>query len=149
VNGTSAYYHYSLTVGKLEGKNTDEANTMFRFLSRNEHMGTYKATEEEKLVEIMNELTDYLEVDCRRELDAEEDELEVLYPGFFDKVKLKADMFKEDRGKGYRELCCVPSFVLGLAMVGRVGRHYMHCSWFNVTRLGNMVGSYGGVSVVE
>jgi len=112
-------------------------------------MGTYKATEEEKLVEVMNELTYHLEQDCQRELDPEDDELEVLYPAFFEEVKLKSEVFKEDRSNGYRALCCVPSFVLGLAMVGRVGRHYTHCSWFSMMRLWNMLGEYGGVSVAK
>jgi hypothetical protein len=139
-----------LNVEKLVGgKDRYETRAIFRFLSRNEQMGSYKATEEEKLVEVINELTDHLEEDLVRDVDAEQDELEVVYPKFFKAVKAKAEAFKEDRVHGYRQLCCVPSFVLGLAMVGRVGRHYKHCSWFVISQLGKMLGVYGGVRIVK
>lgn len=120
---------------------------MLRYLSRNKSLGSYNATDEEKLLEVVVELTDFLNEDLKREPDEEEDDLEVLYPKFFKHVNSKASEF---RGcKGYRELCCVPSFVLGLAMVGRVKRHYTHSSWFTIGQLSKMVGEYGGVSEME
>lgn len=133
-----------MNVEKL-GNTPFEVTRMYRYLSRNKIKETYKATEEEKLGEVVTELTDHLEEDRRRELDSEdEDDLEVLYPKFSQGVETKAALFKDD--KGYRRLCCVPSFVLGLAMVGRVGQHYKHCPWFSIGPLGNMLGEYGGVS---
>jgi len=137
-------YDVELTVGKLEGTKPVDVIRMCRYISRNKWKDTYKATEEEKLIEVVTELTDSLEEDRGRELDEDEDELQVLYPKFSQAVAKKADLFKED--KGYRRLCCVPSFILGLAMVGRVGRHYMHSPWFSIGRLGDMLGEYGGVS---
>lgn len=119
---------------------------MFRYASRNTQKRTYIATDEEKLLEVVDELTDSLEEDLGREVDdAEEDVLRVLYPKFCHAVSVKALAFKED--KGYRRLCCVPSFALGLAMAGRAGQHYKHCEWFTIGRLGDMLGEYGGVSV--
>jgi hypothetical protein len=121
---------------------------MLRYLSRNETKECLKATEEEKLVEAVEVLTDHLEEDQASGMnDEEEDELEVLYPTFFNGVKAKADIFKEN--KDYRRLCCVPSFVLGLAMVGRVGRHYKHSDWFSIGQLGAMFGEYGGVRLID
>ena len=117
-------------------------------MSRNESLGTYRSTEEEKLLEVVDELTDYLEEDIQCGLeDDEEDDLEVLYPKFYKAVQEKAILFKEE--KGPRELCCVPSFVLGLAMAGRLGRHYKHCPWFTNARLNKMLGEIGGVSAFE
>jgi len=118
-------------------------------MSRNQIKDSYKATEEEKLIEVVDELMEYLNEDLGRGLEAEgEDILGVLYPKFCDAVKLKAEQFKDEH-KGYRRLCCVPSFVLGLAMAGRVGRHFKHCAWFMIGTLSEMLGEYGGVSEVE
>jgi hypothetical protein len=137
-----------VNIGKLEGKSRQEKTVMFRYMSRNQRKATLLATEEEKLVEVITELTDYLEEDLGRELDADgEDDLEVLYPKFSGAVEVKAKLFKDD--KGYRRLCCVPSFVLGLAMAGRAGQHYKHCEWFGIGRLGSMLGECGGVSGME
>ena len=71
----------------------------------------------------------------------------MLYPKFSAGVQAKADMFKGDGG--YRQLCCVTPFVLGIAMVGRIQRHYKHSYWFNIGDLGKMLGEYGVVSSDE
>lgn len=93
----------------------------------------------------MHELIYPLEVDLGRVTEwGDEDDLDVLYPKFCKAVEKKANQFK--RAAGYRRLCCVPIFVLAIAMVGRVQRHYVHATWFNVRRLGSMLGEYGGVS---
>ena len=137
-----------LNTDKLLYKDTNDTKYMFRYLSRNQIKDSFRATDEEKLIEVMDELTDYLEEDIGRGLEADgEDMLNVLYPKFCEAVKVKAEQFKDD--KGYRRLCCVPSFVLGLAMSGRVARHFKHSPWFTIGRLGEMLGDYGGVSETE
>jgi hypothetical protein len=93
------------------------------------------------------ELNDNLELDLGRNLeDDDEDEIAVKYPLFSKAVAKKAEMFKEE--KGYRTLCLVPSFILGLCMVGRIKRHYNHALWFTVRSLVDMIGDYGGVSEI-
>jgi len=135
-----------LIVGKLSDKSDQEKAVLFHWISRNRVKDSYKATEEEKLIEVVNELTYHLEEDLSRGLEADgQDILSVLYLKFCEAVKVKAEQFKED--KGYRRLCCVPSFILGLAMAGRAGRHYKHCSWFTIGTLSSMLGEYGGVGV--
>src|SRR5712691_1514069 len=110
-----------LNTDKLLYKDTNDTKYMFRYLSRNQIKDSFRATDEEKLI--------------------------VLYPKFCEAVKAKAEQFKDD--KGYRRLCCVPSFVLGLAMSGRVARHFKHSPWFTIGKLGEMLGDYGGVSENE
>lgn len=118
-------------------------------MSRNSDTGTYVTTEEELLLELVSQLTDYLEDDLARGLDAvDEDDLELLYPRFCDAVKKMAERFKDSDSRN-RRLCSVPSFVLGLAMAGRGGRHYKHSSWFTAAHLGQMLGTFGGVSELE
>lgn len=121
-----------------------ETTVMFRFMSRNRIKSEYKATDEEKLIEVVDELTDSLVLDLVRDMDESEDVPTVLYPKFSAAVAAKASQFTGD--KDYRQVCLVPSFALGLCMVGRVGRHYKHCDWFMIGRLVDMVGEYGGVS---
>lgn len=136
----------NLNVALWTDEEREEDLTMLRFLSRNTSRELFKATEEEKLLEVVTQLTDFLNRDLKRlgDADADEDDIEVLYPQFFKRVKLKASTFKG--AKGYRELVCIPPFILGLAMVGRVKRHYTHARWFMIGRLGRMLGEYGGVS---
>src|ERR1700752_3613852 len=99
----------------LEGTTERETVIAHRYLSRNLMNGALKATEEEKLLETVNELTDYLEMDMKGLKEwGDEDDPEVLYPKFSASVQAKADMFKGDGG--YRRLCCVTPFVLGIAM---------------------------------
>jgi hypothetical protein len=103
------------------------------------------ATDEEKLLDIVQELRVSLEMDMARhkEWDDDDDRPEVLYPTFCEAVKQKEAGLK--KVPGYRELCCLPSFVLGLTMVGRVRRHYTHMDWFNVGQLRVLVKEHGGV----
>jgi len=121
------------------------STVIYRFLSRNTQKDSLCATDVEKLLEIVSELADHLEVDLRQNVeDDDEDELEIAYPKFSAIVSAKAAMFKD--AKGYRLLCLVPSFVLGLAMTYRVTRHYNHSPWFTIKSLVDMIGDYGGVS---
>ena len=134
-----------ICVGKIEAEGVRSRNAMFRYLSRNTLKGVMGATEVELLVETITEVTDSLNEDLSRELDPGEDDLDVLYPKFRRAVDKKAEQFKGDLAV-YRQLTFVPSFVLGLAMAGRIGRHYMHSPWFTTANLGKMVGDVGGVS---
>jgi hypothetical protein len=106
------------------------------------------ATDEEKLVEIITELTDELEKDLEGELDAEEDHIRILYPKFYAMLLKKAEQFKGDTAV-HRQVCCVPSFALGLTMAGLFGRHYKHCRWFTMNHMKGIVGQIGGVSCDE
>jgi hypothetical protein len=134
--------------GILEGQTHREKTAILRFMSRNDPTGTYRQTDEERLLEVVRELTDYLEEDIARGLDdPDEDDLEVLYPKFCNMVAKKVVLFREE--KGTRLLCCVPSFVLGLSMAGRVGPHYTHCPWFTSAHLLTTLGEIGGVSEFE
>jgi hypothetical protein len=118
---------------------------MYRFLSRNMVKGTWQATDEEKLIELVVELRDYLTVDLeRRPSDPDEDDPKVLYPHFSAALDARSKRYVTEGG--YRRLCSVGSFFLGLVMVSRVRRHYIHAPWFKVTVLSQMLKNHGGVS---
>jgi hypothetical protein len=120
---------------------------IYRFLSRNIIKGSWNATDEEKLIELVVELKDHLSVDLEAGgADPDEDDLEVLYPTFTQELQVKAKMFMGEGG--YRRLCCVSSFFLGIVMLSRIRRHYIHAPWFKVTILDNMVKYHGGVGVL-
>jgi hypothetical protein len=119
---------------------------MFRFLSRNMIKGTWNATEEEKLIEIVVELQDHLHVDLDTvRTDPDEDNLDILYPTFAQELQLKVKQFMGEGG--YRRLCSVSSFFLGIVMLSRVRRHYLHAPWFKVSKLDAMLECHGGVRI--
>jgi|ERR1700730_135248 hypothetical protein len=131
--------------GVIEAEEGIFPQVMFRFLSRNIVKGTWKATDEEKLIELVVELKDHLSVDLETVTASEdEDTLKTLYPAFMKHLDLKAQNFVGEGG--YRRLCCVSIFFLGLVMLSRVRRHYLHASWFKVSILDGMVKYHGGVS---
>jgi hypothetical protein len=133
-------------VGILEAEEGKLSQVICRFLSRNMIKGTWQATDEERLIEIVVELKDHLSVDLQTsQTDPDEDNLEVLYPTFSRELQVKAKLFLGEGG--YRRLCCISSFFLGLVMLSRVRRHYIHAPWFKVTTLDEMVKFHGGVSV--
>ena len=108
--------------------------------------GTWQATDEEKMIELVVELRDYLSVDMETPpTDPDEDDLNVLYPNFSSVLDEKSKSFINEGG--YRRLCSVPSFFLGLVMLSRVRRHYTQAPWFKVTTLSLMLKTHGGVSV--
>jgi hypothetical protein len=117
---------------------------MYRFLSRNEYRGTYAITEEEKLLEVIDELKDYLEINLRTATPSiDEDEPKHLYPTFDMELATKSKTFI---GEGdYRRICCIPRFFLGLVMLSRIQRHYTHAQWFRIPQLGEMLNVHGGV----
>ena len=117
---------------------------IYRFLSRNIDKGFWKATEEEKLTELVVELRDHLSFDLETvSAEPSEDNLEILYPTFSREVQKKAEEFLSEGG--YRRLCSVSSFFLGIVMLSRIPRHYTHAPWFKVTILDKMLDSHGGV----
>jgi DNA-binding protein Fis len=124
----------------------DKARAVFRLLSRNDTRSTQKMTEEEHLQEVIDSLKDALEKDLRKlEGKSIDDDYEVLYPLYMIAVANKAEEFKGNTS-GYRQLCCLPRFALGLAMASRVWRHYRHAVWFRIATLKSMAEVHGGVS---
>jgi hypothetical protein len=130
----------------LESEDGKHTEVMYRFLSRNMIKGAWQATDEEKLIELVLELRDNLSLDQEAERsDPDEDDLDVLYPAFSSALQEKAKAFINEGG--YRRLCSVSSFFLGLVMLSRVRRHYTHAPWFKVSILNDMLKTHGGVSV--
>jgi hypothetical protein len=130
----------------LEPEEGEHAEVMYRFLSRNMVKGAWQATDEEKLIELVLELRDHLSTDQEVEpSDPDEDNLDILYPAFSSALQAKAKAFIHEGG--YRRLCSVSSFFLGLVMLSRVRRHYTHAPWFKVTMLNEMLKTHGGVSI--
>ena len=120
---------------------------LYRFMSRNIFKGSYQITEEEKLVEVVDELKDDLEHEIETvRHGVGEDNPELLYPKLFQKLKAKANDFKGE--SDYRQLTSVKSFLLGLVMLGRVRRHYTHAPWFKIATLSKMLGESGGVCLI-
>lgn len=124
------------------------ATAIFRFISRNQVNDNWRATGEELLLEIVAELRDAYDDDLT-EMRSENrspthDGSLSQYPRFMHEAKLKADLFKDDRG--HKRLCSVPSFAHGLVMASRIKRHYTHAEWFTVGALNKMLDVHGAVS---
>lgn len=135
-----------LDSAKIEREHEDQSKAIFRLVSRNTTLETYRATEEELLQEVVDELKDLLEEDLLEPKARMPDYLfECRYPRFKKAVDEKAVQFKQKK-HGYREICCLPSFALGLVMASRVQSHFKHAPWFKVGHLGDMVDVYGTVS---
>ncbi|KAH9018910.1 hypothetical protein EDB84DRAFT_1442281 [Lactarius hengduanensis] len=106
------------------------ATTIYRFMSRNETKGNRMATEEELLLEIVDELKD----------------AQVSYPAFMKLAKDKAEKAEESKETpAHRRLCSVPAFARGLVMASRVRRHYTHAPWFEIGTLSKMLDSHGAL----
>jgi hypothetical protein len=119
---------------------------IYRLISRNERKGSYLATEEELLQEVVDEFKDSFEVDLASMEDPlREEEFKIKYPRFMDAVNNRAERFKQ-KSSGYRQICCMPSFVFGLVMASRIPTHYTHASWFRLTALTDMIDVHGTVS---
>ncbi len=99
------------------------------------------------LQEVVDELKDAFESDLENttELSREEEDFELKYPRFMKKVFLKAGQFKQN-SHGYRQICCLPSFALGLVMASRIPSHYTHAPWFKLGSLNEMIDVHGTVS---
>jgi len=120
---------------------------IFRLISRNETKGAQRATEEELLQEVVDELKDVFELDLaaiKDPVEARDEDFKIKYPQFFKRVALEADSFKKKAG--YRQICCLPAFALGLVMASRIPSHYTHAHWFNLKSLTDMINVHGTVS---
>jgi hypothetical protein len=132
--------------GEIEKNHPDAAKAIFRFISRNTTLDTHRATEEELLQETIDELKDALEEDLPKIKDVFElRNFEYKYPTFKKKIDEKAEQFKNTK-HGYRRICCVPSFALGLVMASRFETHFTHATWFKLATLTEMLNVYGTVS---
>ncbi len=132
---------------KIE-ENTEEVSTaIYRFLSRNETQGTKMATEEELLLEIVDQLKDAYERDIKKLGDRPKDlDMEALYPEFTTAAKSKVQESNLKETPEHRRICSVGTFALGLVMASRIRRHYTHAPWFGIKTLAPMLDSHGGVS---
>lgn len=119
---------------------------VYRLASRNETRGNFKATDEELLQELIDELKREFEKDLRtkKQLNKDED-YRVAYPLYTKRIKLKAEKFKSVNS-GFRKLACMPTFMLGMVMASRVRRHFVHAPWFKAGSLVKMVDVHGAVS---
>jgi hypothetical protein len=133
----------------IEDGKQDMDRAVFRLISRNATLGEHKATDEELLQELLDYMKDAFESDLA---DLEDDassssyeDYQVLYPKFMKAIQRKADKLKKD-SQGYRQICLMPTFALGLVMVSRVRSHYIHAKWFKIGSLNRMVYIHGGVS---
>jgi hypothetical protein len=120
---------------------------IYCFLLCNIIKGSWNATDEEKLIKLVVEFKDHLSVDLEAgsaDPDPDKDNLEVLYPMVTQESQVKAKLFM---GKGgYRHLCCVLSFFLGIVMLSCVQWHHIHAPWFKVIILDH-IKYYSGISV--
>jgi len=123
---------------------------LYRFISRNITVASRVATEEELLQETLDEMKDALEEDLaiRREMQREdvEEDFEFKFVRFKAKADERAEHFKRT-SHGYRRICCVPAFALGLVMASRFQGHYAHAPWFRLKNLAGMIDVYGTVSM--
>ena len=146
---TTIRFDTSSITDKIMGcGNEDLADATFHLISRNATLGHYGATDEELLLETVNEvkrsfLKDLKDVDTRVDEDVED--IEELYPLFTAAMKEKATQFSQNTS-GYRQLCCLHTFMLGLVMASRVRSHYAHAKWFKIATLRKMMDIHGTVS---
>jgi hypothetical protein len=137
---------------KLAKHGPDEATAMFHFLSRNLVRGSHKATDEELLQEIVNEMKLQYEKDVAEmkalgkdlQRTRDDEEYSILYPKFTDTAKNKASVYKHV-AVGHRNLCSISSFALALVMASMIRRHYIHASWFKMRTLTKMTKVHGTV----
>ncbi|KAH9022645.1 hypothetical protein EDB85DRAFT_1895168 [Lactarius pseudohatsudake] len=127
---------------KIEQNPLNISTAIFRFLSRNETKGSRKATEEELLLEIVDELRDAYDRDVEVQGERPQDlDMAKRYPRFMEAAKAKAEEYKDARG--HRRLCSVPTFALGLVLASRIWQHYTHSPWFNIATLTKMLDDHG------
>lgn len=131
---------------KVESHGLDRSYATFRFMSRNETLGFYKATDEEYLLEIVDQLKIALIKDLRARPNRDLNFDYHLYcPAYLRAVQAMASKYKSVNS-GFRKLALVPSFMLGLVMASRVRKHFIHASWFKASNLLKMLDVHGGVS---
>ncbi|KAH9019230.1 hypothetical protein EDB85DRAFT_1896816 [Lactarius pseudohatsudake] len=124
------------------------ATAIYRFMSRNETKENRMTTDEELLLEIVDELKDAYEadIDMQREQPNLDKDLDASYPAFMKLAKDKAEKAEESKETpAHRRLCSVPAFARGLVMASRVRRHYTHAPWFEIGTLSKMLDSHGAL----
>jgi hypothetical protein len=130
----------------IDSYGEDLSYAVYRLASRNETHGNYKATDEELLQELIDELKREFEKDLRTKTRLNKDEdYKIAYPLYTKRIKEKAEKFKSVNS-GFRKLACMPTFMLGMVMASRVRRHYVHAPWFKASSLVKMVDVHGAVS---
>lgn len=142
-NDPSIYY---LSSEKVESHGVDKSYATFRYMSRNENLGFYKATDEEYLLEIVDQLKIALMKDLRALPNREFNfDFQMSCPTYMEAVEAMASKYKSVNS-GFRKLALVPSFMLGLVMASRVRKHFVHARWFKASNLLKMLDVHGGVS---
>lgn len=115
-------------------------------MSRNETGGFYKATDEEYLLEIVDQLKIALKKDLANIPDRTQPiDYQTSCPTYIEAVKAVALKFKSVNS-GFRKLALVPSFMLALVMASRIKKHFIHAPWFKATTLLKWLDVHGGVS---
>jgi hypothetical protein len=150
----------------LDQQHEDMTIATYQLLSKNQDKHVLKVTEDEELQQYVNELKHEFEKDLRDNLLLEEEKRERAREGGgdgdgdgkdedkdeqpkFPKYRARLKLITDDFGKvntGFRSLMSMPNFLVGLMMASRVGRHYLHCSWFKVTSFNRMMDVHGSVS---
>jgi hypothetical protein len=129
----------------VESHSEDLSYATFRLISWNEILGTYKATDEEYLLEVVDHIKMALLKDLR---DMPNRPPCVDYrtscPGYIKAVAETADKYKSVNS-GFRRILLIPSFVLALVMASRLRKHFIHSSWFRTSNLIKMVDVHAGV----
>ena len=117
----------------------------WRYLSRNETLGQYKATDEEFLLEIVDHLKIHLVEDLNKFHDRGADfDYLISCEAYNSALDKEANRFKNVNG-GYRKMTLVPSFMLALVMMSRVRHHFIHADWFRTSALLKMLDVHGRV----
>jgi hypothetical protein len=129
-------------IEKIEESGTTESYVIHRLISRNETLDCLKSTDEEKLLELVDELRLVFVDELAKVTDRTED-YRTNFPRFYRATKEKSELCKNDAG--YRKLLCVPMFTVGLVMVARIRRHYTHAPWFRVPKFQKMLDIHGTV----
>lgn len=121
-----------------------KANALHRLISRNETRDNLKTTQEEVLIEVIEELKFVFLPELDKVVDRSED-CQINFPKFVELTKEKAEQFKSNANHGYRKLLCLPSFMMGLVMASRITTHYTHAPWFRAMNFVRMVEVHGVV----
>jgi hypothetical protein len=130
----------------IEDRNSeDKSKAVFRLISRNATFGRRRATPEEMLQEILDQMKDAFERDVLGNTCPLDEDHELMYPSCMKLIKDKAEKYKSTN-RAYRQVCLMPMFTLSLVMASRVQSHYTHAGWFKISTLNEMINVYGGVS---
>ena len=115
----------------------------------------HKATEEELLQEVLQQLNRAYQKDLKRLKEDRNSEIHVVnedvskrYKEFMKATAEKAEEYKAPTRKAFRKLVLMPMFTLAMVMASRVRRHYTHAPWFKVSTFYKMAEVHGAVSTL-